>query len=183
MTNSPFDPASETAEQPNDGGNDRSPLNKALAPLASLVKETEENHKINTPGSGNIVTAVHYTSVKALISILSESQYLHYDNAHGHLRLYSSERSNDPQEGCYLRNKAQELAERETVAYCDAESLNRLIWPSRPSADQNAIRDWSHAFIVSFITPGSSDAKQAADQLPFGKPMDTTGMDAQSSLH
>lgn len=154
-------------------------LNKAFNHFAD---EVETEFRV-IPSNSNYVTAVHYTSLEVVVSILNQAHSQQQtatpsptDNSgathhvpvrtEGFLRLYSPERSNDPQEGRYIKDEAQELAKKKG---CDPtiRSLIHLIWPPVNRTGLVTQEHHNQAFLASFIRPTDNDPHRTADRLPF----------------
>lgn len=146
--------------------------------LDHLVQETEDKLRISPDPGTSLIKAVHYTSLETLITILNKA--VHKSTQHfdpyafradvpfgvGYLRLYSSDRSNDPQEGTYLESKAREFATTHTTN--GGESfLTDLIWPAITNLVQPSKPEDSYAFLASFIMPIEGNSDQTGDLLPL----------------
>ena len=114
---------------------------------AQIPSINKKQHQVMPQDGRNTVQVVHYTSLSALVSILKSAQST--DN-YGYLRMYSSTRSNDPDEGRYLFQLCQP-----TVTIPEA----------------------SYAYLASFIEPDDrSNPEPAADNLIFWR---TYGQDGR----
>ena len=114
---------------------------------AQIPSINKKKYQVMPQDGRNTVQVVHYTSLSTLVSILKSAQST--DN-HGYLRMYSSTRSNDPDEGQYLFQQCQPTV---------------------------AIPEPSYAYLASFIEPDDrSNPELAANNLIFWR---TYGQDGR----
>ncbi len=109
--------------------------------VKDLYPEIDKRHQLE-PGSGDRVTAIHYTGIDVLVSMLEKVAAGNKDS----LRMYDSVHLNDPAEGNYIATNIPKEY--------DCEWLEK--------------KDTSHAYIASFVTPDCREEEEkASDNLVF----------------
>lgn len=122
--------------------------------LTDFYPQIEKLHEVES-GKCAPFTAIHYTSIDVLVSILQNVATGRGDS----LRMYDSVHLNDPGEGNYIASKLPKEYE----------------WLKK--------KDVSHAYIASFITPDSQEkSEDASDNLVFWRTYGKEGQGCSLSL-
>lgn len=154
--------------------------------LNNWIRGVTTGHEVPRPGEAHLPTAIHYTSIPTLLSILknAENRFDHPTTEEGqagnpaelgHVRMYSTQGFNDPQEGVFSRNVARDMAEDRSRSIPDADLLNRLIWG--PSD-----RSQHYAYVASFISPDHNLNPSPQDHLEFWRAYGDDGHGCALSL-
>lgn len=142
---------------------------------AQIPSPNEKLHQVSPQDGSNTVPVVHYTSLSSLVDILKAAQprdnpgnggsatpansddgpNAQSNGNVGYLRMYSSARSNDPDEGRYL---FEHCASKVPTT---GESLTTYLLDEPATESQTARPKPPYAYLTSFIVPKSKPEHDA----------------------